>query len=140
MHPAWTVMRGLAGRHWHCAAWWLALAVFVLKATIPQGFMPGKADGREAFVVLCSAGGPLPWRIALPGGDTGDDGPTPVHVLDLACPFAAAATPGLLAGPGPGLTGSLRVAYLLPAPAFTSQCAVQPARAPLGARAPPHSA
>ncbi|WP_144389525.1 DUF2946 domain-containing protein [Pigmentiphaga sp. NML080357] len=141
MHRILGLMRRFAHRHRHGAAWWLALALFVLKAAVPQGFMPGDAANRDALVVLCSANGPLFWHVEIPASKPGaGDAPKHGQAMHVACPFALAFAPGLPPGPPLALAGHSRLAYLLPSRPPVSQRAAIPAGAPVGARAPPRSA
>ncbi|WP_170940327.1 MULTISPECIES: DUF2946 family protein [Bordetella] len=118
----------------HRAAIWLALCVFVLKALVPQGFMPGTDPG-ATLIQLCSAAGPI-W---VEGPHKADHRPDAQHAEQSAmCPVgvALAALPLMSApaGVAPVFDATpMRIAARAP-PAHA--CGVPPC-APLGARAPP---
>src|SRR5690606_31896479 len=114
---------------------WLALCLFVLKAMVPQGFLPG-SDAGSTMIQLCSVAGPI-W---VEGPSNSDHQPDRQHVEPSAlCVMGAslAAMP-LLTAPTlitpKASSAPLRVAARAP-PAHPIHTA---ASAPLGARAPPH--
>lgn len=135
---------------------WLVLVLFVLKAMVPQGFMPATQQA-GTLIQLCTAAGPVwvpgPSRVnaasayapgAVPGS-TPDSAPDSSldhrHAAQAAsCPvgmaLAAAAVP-----PTPMLrvAAAAIMAYPLAARAPPTPLASLLTGAPVGARAPPFS-
>lgn len=116
------------------AGLWLVLALFVLKAMVPQGFMPATHQS-GTLIQLCSAAGPI-W---VAGPSRQDNAPDERHAAQAAtCPtgmaLAAAALP-----PSPvALSAALAVmAHPLAARAPPGPAHASISGAPLGARAPP---
>ena len=122
----------------YLAIGWLVLALFLVKAAIPQGFMPDAATDRVMALTLCSGSGPVFWHIALPA--SGHEKPAHGHALHVACPFASTATLGLPPAPDPARHGGYRMAYVLPVDRPLSPHVTAALGLPLGARAPPRSA
>ena len=118
----------------HAACLWLVLALFVLKAIVPQGFMPATQQG-GTLIQLCSAAGPI-W---VQGPAKQDQAPDERHAAQAAsCPVGA----GLAAvslPPSPVLLAAAVsvMAHPLAARAPPRADAGSPSSAPLGARAPP---
>lgn len=112
---------------------WLVMALFVLKAMVPQGFMPATQGG--TLIQLCSAAGTV-W---VAGPAKSDDAPDERHAAQASsCPtgmaLAAVAlppTPPLLIAASAVMIHPL-AARAPPALATTSDFG-----GPLGARAPP---
>lgn len=100
----------------HAVSLWLVLALFVLKALVPQGFMPATQHG-GTLIQLCSAAGPI-W-VAGPAKPA--DAPDERHAAQAAsCPMGMA----------------LAVIAIPPVPALQIAAAAVMAH-PLAARAPP---
>lgn len=103
----------------NAASLWLVLALFVLKAIVPQGFMPATQHS-GTLIQLCSAAGPI-W---VAGPAKHDDAPDERHAAQAAsCPMGAA----------------LAAVSLPPAPLMLA-AAVSVMAHPLAARAPPRVA
>ncbi|KGD86884.1 hypothetical protein JL37_28675 [Achromobacter sp. RTa] len=116
------------------AALWLVMALFALKAMVPQGFMPATQQG-GTLIQLCSAAGPI-W-VAGPGKSS--DAPDERHAAQAAsCPMgialAAVALPPspLLQAAAAAVMAHPLAARAPPAAALSSAFG-----GPLGARAPP---
>ncbi|MGE8686015.1 MAG: DUF2946 family protein [Achromobacter sp.] len=118
----------------NAAVLWLVMALFVLKAMVPQGFMPATQQG-GTLIQLCSAAGPI-W---VAGPEKSSDAPDERHAAQAAsCPtgmaLAAVALP-----PSPVLlaAASAVMAHPLAARAPPAAASSSAFGGPLGARAPP---
>ncbi|MCY1499839.1 hypothetical protein D9M68_338680 [compost metagenome] len=116
------------------ASLWLVTVLFMLKALVPQGFMPATQQG-GTLIQLCSAAGPI-W-VAGPGKPA--DAPDERHAAQAAsCPtgmaLAAVALP-----PSPVLVAAAAsiMAHPLAPRAPPAQAQSSAFGGPLGARAPP---
>lgn len=124
------------------AALWLALCVFVLKALVPQGFMPG-IDPSTAWIQVCSASGPI-W---VQGPTTvAHDQHSPLHDAShdaqhaeqsAVCPAGAAFAALPLLPPLMQATRTDRQPLVVTARAPPAGIDATPLSAPVGARAPP---
>ncbi|MDR6599744.1 hypothetical protein J2732_000727 [Achromobacter deleyi] len=121
-----TLNRGNAGL-------WLVLMLFVLKAMVPQGFMPATQSG--TLIQLCSAAGPI-W---VAGPSRQDNAPDERHAAQAAtCPVGMALAAVALPPSPVVLSAALAVmAHPLAARAPPGPVHASITGAPLGARAPP---
>lgn len=115
------------------ATLWLVLALFALKALVPQGFMPAPQQG--TLIQLCSAAGTL-W---VAGPAKHSDAPDERHAAQAAtCPMGAMlAAVALPPSPAARLAASSIMAHPLAARAPPLLAEGAPPGPPLGARAPP---
>ncbi|SSW72673.1 DUF2946 family protein [Achromobacter veterisilvae] len=118
----------------NAASLWLVMALFALKAIVPQGFMPATQQG-GALIQLCSAAGPI-W---VAGPSKPGDAPDERHAAQAAsCPtgiaLAAVALP-----PSPVLLTAAAAAMTHPLAARAPPVLARSSAfgGPLGARAPP---
>ncbi|WMD22033.1 DUF2946 family protein [Achromobacter seleniivolatilans] len=118
----------------HTTGLWLVLMLFVLKAMVPQGFMPATQQS-GALIQLCSAAGPI-W---VAGPARHDDAPDERHAAQAAsCPVGMAlAAVALPPSPVLLLAPVAVMAHPLAARAPPSPVQTYVPGAPLGARAPP---
>ena len=96
--------------HYQQFALWLAIAAVLLRALIPDGFMPEHRAGQRGLVLAFCSAGPLAGlrarqssslaeaRQLADGRDPANPG-HPAGDTHLGCPFASAAAPGLPAAP-----------------------------------------
>ncbi|QVQ28148.1 DUF2946 family protein [Achromobacter deleyi] len=118
----------------NAASLWLVLALFVLKAIVPQGFMPATQQS-GTLIQLCSAAGPI-W---VAGPAKHDEAPDERHAAQAAsCPMGAALAAVSLP-PSPVLLAAAAsvMAHPLAARAPPRVADGSLSGAPLGARAPP---
>lgn len=115
------------------ATLWLVLALFALKALVPQGFMPATQQG--TLIQLCSAAGTI-W---VAGPAKHSDAPDERHAAQAAtCPMGAMlAAVALPPSPAPLLAAGSIMAHPLAARAPPLVAEGSPPGPPLGARAPP---
>ncbi|EHK66744.1 hypothetical protein KYC_08925 [Achromobacter arsenitoxydans SY8] len=109
----------------------LALAAFVLRAVIPNGYMAAPST-TSLMLTLCEAGGAMNVSFDLPGQSDAKHAPAD------ACAFGALAAHAIL--PEAGLTPVLaaQAAYDAPrVPVYRAAPALPPLGPPLGSRAPP---
>lgn len=128
--PLPTLNRGNAGL-------WLVLMLFVLKAMVPQGFMPATHQ-TGTLIQLCSAAGPI-WVAGPSKPDTKDNAPDERHAAQAAaCPVGMALAAVALPPSPVVLSAALAVmAHPLAARAPPGPVHASVTGAPLGARAPP---
>lgn len=128
----------------HHAGLWLVLMLFVLKAMVPQGFMPATQQA-GTLIQLCTAAGPI-W-VPGPSKPHAASDTTPDSALDqrhaaqaATCPvgmaLAAVALPSM---PVLRVAASAVMAYPWTARAPPAPHAAIHTGAPLGARGPPFS-
>ncbi len=117
----------------NAATLWLVLALFALKALVPQGFMPAAQQG--TLIQLCSAAGTI-W---VAGPAKHGDAPDERHAAQAAtCPMGAMlAAVALPPSPAPLLAASGIMTHPLAARAPPLVAEGSPPGPPLGARAPP---
>ncbi|MBB1624712.1 DUF2946 family protein [Achromobacter sp. UMC71] len=117
----------------NAATLWLVLALFALKALVPQGFMPAAQQG--TLIQLCSAAGTI-W---VAGPAKHGDAPDERHAAQAAaCPMGAMlAALALPPSPAPRLASSAVMAHPLAARAPPPVAEGFLRGPPLGARAPP---
>ncbi len=117
----------------NAATLWLVLALFALKALVPQGFMPAAQQG--TLIQLCSAAGTI-W---VAGPARHSDAPDERHAAQAAaCPMGAMlAALALPPSPAPALASSAVMAHPLAARAPPPVAEGFLRGPPLGARAPP---
>jgi len=119
--------RGLPWRLLVC----LAMAAFVLRAFIPDGFMAGRST-TSLMLTLCDAGVALNVTFDLPSQ------PDSKHAASDACVFGALAAHAILPETGLAPVLSAQAAYAAPASAVHRAAPPLPALGPpLGPRAPP---
>ena len=125
--PLPTLHRGNAGL-------WLVLMLFVLKAMVPQGFMPATHQ-TGTLIQLCSAAGPI-W---VAGPSKQDTAPDERHAAQAAtCPMGMALAAVALPPSPVVLPAKLAImAHPLAARAPPGPVLASVTGAPLGARAPP---
>jgi hypothetical protein len=125
--PLPTFHRGNAGL-------WLVLMLFVLKAMVPQGFMPATHQ-TGTLIQLCSAAGPI-W---VAGPSKHDNAPDERHAAQAAtCPMGMALAAVALPPSPVVLPAKLAImAHPLAARAPPGPVLASVSGAPLGARAPP---
>jgi hypothetical protein len=125
--PLPTFHRGNAGL-------WLVLMLFVLKAMVPQGFMPATHQ-TGTLIQLCSAAGPI-W---VAGPSKHDNAPDERHAAQAAtCPMGMALAAVALPPSPFVLPAKLAImAHPLAARAPPGPVLASVSGAPLGARAPP---
>lgn len=118
----------------NAASLWLVLVLFVLKAMVPQGFMPATQQS-GTLIQLCSAAGPI-W---VAGPAKSDDAPDQRHAAQAAsCPMGAAfASVPLPPSPVLVAVAASVMAHPLAARAPPRAANGTVSGAPLGARAPP---
>lgn len=116
------------------AGLWLVLVLFVLKAMVPQGFMPATHQG-GTLIQLCSAAGPI-W---VAGPSKQDNAPDERHAAQAAtCPVGMALAAVALPPSPVLLSAALAVmAHPLAARAPPGPVHTSVRGSPLGARAPP---
>ncbi|CAB3627226.1 DUF2946 family protein [Achromobacter pestifer] len=116
------------------AGLWLVLMLFVLKAMVPQGFMPATQQG-GTLIQLCSAAGPI-W---VSGPSKQDNAPDERHAAQAAtCPVGMALAAVALPPSPVLLSAALAVmAHPLAARAPPGPVHASITGSPLGARAPP---
>ncbi|MFY0479798.1 DUF2946 family protein [Achromobacter marplatensis] len=122
-----TLHRGNAGL-------WLVLMLFVLKAMVPQGFMPATHQS-GTLIQLCSAAGPI-W---VAGPSRQDNAPDERHAAQAAtCPVGMALAAVALPPSPIVLSAALAImAHPLAARAPPGPVHASAIGAPVGARAPP---
>ncbi len=119
--------RGLPWRILIC----LALAMFVLRAAIPNGYMAAPST-TSLMLTLCEAGGAMNISFDLPGKSESP------HAPSDACAFGALAGHAIL--PQASLTPVMvaQAAFAAPRiPVYHAAPALPPVSPPLGSRAPP---
>jgi hypothetical protein len=116
------------------AGLWLVLMLFVLKAMVPQGFMPATHQ-TGTLIQLCSAAGPI-W---VAGPSKQDNAPDERHAAQAAtCPMGMALAAVALPPSPVVLPAKLAImAHPLAARAPPGPVLASVTGAPLGARAPP---
>lgn len=119
--------------------WRVVLALFVLRALIPVGFMPDFSAAKQGRIALafCTVGGAKTRLVDVPGRSVQDDsGKSGEHASSGECPFAASASPGLL----PVVSLALPLFPIFSdatASTFEAFVSASPRGPPLGSRAPP---
>ncbi|MGY6272221.1 DUF2946 family protein [Achromobacter denitrificans] len=118
----------------NAASLWLVIALFALKAMVPQGFMPATQQG-GALIQLCSAAGPV-W---VAGPAASSDAPDERHAAQAAgCPMGVALA-AIALPPSPVLLVAAAANMAHPLAARAPPVLAWPSArgGPLGARAPP---
>lgn len=117
---------------------WLVLMLFVLKAMVPQGFMPATQQA-GTLIQLCSAAGPI-WVQGPSKASAPDSAPDERHAAQAAaCPVGMAlAAVALPATPVLRVAAAAVMAHPLAPRAPPSLTPATRIGAPLGARAPPY--
>jgi len=122
--------RGLSWRILIC----LALAVFILRAAIPHGFMAAPASS-HVMLTLCSAAGPVSVPLEVPGQSDGTNGK---HLAAETCAFGALSAHGVLPDTHMAPSLSAQQAYVASVvPVYRAVPALPPLGPPLGSRARP---
>lgn len=102
---------------------WLVVAALLMKVLVPNGFMPGMANG-VIVIQLCTGQGPQTALMAIPGKTGEQDGDHRTKA-DMPCAFSGLSAPSL-AATDPILL-AIAFAFIL-ATAFRAAPAARPRR------------
>jgi len=117
----------------------LAVFAFLLRASIPFGYMPAPAaHGLPFAITLCSSVGPVPGQVHLADADH-DSGHDHSQLFEN-CPFGLSFAHKFMSGPYTSIRDTELVHFLLPALRGSLLPDGKPLLGPpLGSRAPPAS-
>jgi len=112
----------------------LALAAMLVRALVPDGWMPNTAGTPGIPFAICTVNGPV--LLGRADGGTGKHAPNDAQHMDV-CPFAAAPHAAVFS---PAIAPALPSSGLLAILSVPESIPAEPARpyAPQSPRAPPH--